>query len=239
MRRIPLVRRTLALFGLTMGACLVLDALEMPNLSGTWQLNKDASDDPQKVMSEARAAAPGGGPPGGGHGSGGHGGGGHGPGAGSPGGMGSPPGGRHGSGDEGASGPDPKTLAALETLKISHSEPMLSITDAAGRERVVYTDGRTTEQERSHGGTTKVEARWRDGRIEIISKPSSGPKVIEAFSITADGSQLTVTTKMEGERMGPVTIRRIYDAVKTPAPASKQDQPGGAEVTEAAAAGAR
>ncbi len=60
--------------------------------------------------------------------------------------------------------PDFEALSALETLKISHSEPMLSITDAAGRERVVYTDGRVIEMERSHGGKTKVEARWKDGR---------------------------------------------------------------------------
>ncbi len=249
MRRIPLDRRTLTLFGLAVGACLALRALEMPNLSGTWQFNKDASDDPQKVMKEARLAAPGGGPPAGGPGGGGPGGGGgRGPGAGGPG-MGPPPGGRHSTGDEGPPGPDPEMLAALETLKISHAEPVLSITDAAGRERVVYTDGRKTEQERSHGGTTKVEARWKDGRIEIVSKPETGPKVTEAFSITADGAHLTVTTKMEGGRTPAVTIRRIYDAVKQPTapekatpaagPAPKPDQPGGTSDDDSVSAGAR
>ncbi len=201
----------------------------MPNLSGTWQLDKDASDDPKKVMEEARAAAPGGGGAGGG---GGHGGG-HGHGGGGSGGMGGMgsaggSGGRHGSGSGSASGEegtlDFESLSALETLRISHAEPMLSITDAAGRERVVYTDGRVIELERSHGGKTRVEARWKDGRIEIVSKPETGPKVTEALSITADGSHLTLTTKMEGGRMGTVTIRRIYDVVKpsmTPAaPAS-------------------
>lgn len=217
----PLNPRTMALFGLAVGVSLALHALDMPNLSGTWQLNKDASDDPKKVMEEARAAAPGGGGPGGG---GGHGGGGSrgpgGGGSGAMGGMGSPggPGGRHGSGSGSASGeegtPDLEALSALETLRISHAEPMLSITDAAGRERVVYTDGRKIEMERSHGGKTRVEGRWKDGRIEIVSKPETGPKVTEALSITADGSHLTLTTKMEGGRMGTVTIRRIYDVVK-------------------------
>ena len=215
--------RVLALFGLALGASLALRALDMPNLSGTWQLDKDASDDPKKVMEEARAAAPGGGGPGGG---GGHGGGGHGHGgggSGTMGGMGSSggSGGRHGSGsgnggEPGAPGPDPEMLAALETLTISHAEPKLTIQDASGRERVVFTDGRVIEEERSHGGKTKVEAQWKDGHIQIVSKPETGAKVTEAFSITADGSHLTVTTKLEGGRAGTITIRRIYAAVKPP-----------------------
>jgi hypothetical protein len=228
----PANPRILALFGLAFGASLALRALDMPNLSGTWQLNKDASDDPKKVMEEARAAAPGGGGPGAGAGHGG--GGGRGPGgggSGAMGGMGSSggSGGRHGPGpgsgnEPGAPGPDTEMLAALETLTISHSEPKLAIKDASGRERVVFTDGRVIEEERSHGGKTKVEARWKDGRIEIVSKPETGPKVTEAYSITADGSHLTLTTKIEGGRAGTVTIRRIYDSVKlstTPAAPEK------------------
>jgi hypothetical protein len=220
--KIPRYRRTLTLFGLAVGASLALRALDMPNLSGTWQLNKDASDDPKKVMEEARASTPGGGGSGGGAGHGG--GGGHGHGGGGGGGMGGSgssggSGGRHGSGsagggEPGTPGPDPEILTALETLTIAHAEPKLTIKDASGRERVVYTDGRVVEEERSHGGKTKVEAQWKDGRIEIVSKPETGLKVTEAFSITADGSHLTLTTKMEGGRGGTVTIRRIYDVVK-------------------------
>jgi len=134
-----------ALFVVALGASLALRALDMPNLSGTWQLDKDASDDPKKVMEEARAAAPGGGSGAGGvHG----GGGGHGQGGGAMGGGGTAgvSGGRHGSGsgnggEPAAPGPDPETLAALETLTISHAEPQLTIRDASGRERVVLPTG--------------------------------------------------------------------------------------------------
>ena len=228
----PLTLRTLAFFGLAVGASLALRALDMPNLSGTWQLDRDASDDPKKVMEEARAAAPGGGGSGGG---GGHGGGhGHGGGGGSGGmgGMGSSggSGGRHGSGsgsgnEPGAPGPDPEMLAALETLTISHAEPKLTITDASGHERVVFTDGRPIEEERSHGGKIKVEAQWKDGHIEIVSKPETGAKVTESLSITADGSHLTVTTKLEGGRAGTIRIRRIYDAVKPPTTPAATEKP--------------
>jgi hypothetical protein len=184
---------------------VIAPAVEMPNLSGEWQLNKDQSDDPEKVMQEARSSGgSGGGFSGGGMGRGGgmrHGGGG---------GRG---GGRGDSGDA-SSGAPSGGFATLQTLQIRHDEPALSITDAAGRERVLTTDGRKTEEERSRGGTTAVTASWKDGHLEVVSKPEKGGKIVETYAISADRTQLTVTTKVDGSRGGSFTIRRVYDAVK-------------------------
>lgn len=184
-----------------------LAAVDLPNLSGAWQLNKDQSDDPQKVMQDARSSDGGGGR------SGGFSGGGMG------GGMGRHHGGggsRGGSGDSSSSGSGgfDERQAALETLQIDHKDPSLSITDAAGRARTLYTDGRKTEEEHSYGGTTAVTASWKDGHLEVVSKPESGAKITETYAVAADHSQLTVTTKVEGGRRGSYTIRRVYDAAK-------------------------
>jgi len=81
----------------------------------------------------------------------------------------------------------------------------------------VYTDGRKTEEEHSQGGTTKVQAQWKDGRVEIVSKPETGFKTIEDLSITADRSQLRMTVTLEGGR-SPVTLHLVYDAGKAGAP---------------------
>ena len=96
-----------------------------------------------------------------------------------------------------------------QILEINHEEPKLSVTDAAGRERIFYTDGRKVEEEHSYGGTTKVTARWKDGHVEVTSAPEKGPKVTETYAVTADHSQLTVTTIFQGGRRD-VTIRRVY-----------------------------
>ena len=150
---------------------------------------------------------------------------------------------RHSSGE--ARQDSGEGFASLQTLQIQHEEPMLSITDAAGRERVVYTDGRKTEA----GALARRNDRhdrpyWKDGHIQILSTPETGPKTTEIFAITADGSQLTVTTKMEGGRHGDVTIRRVYDAVKPgapkPAPAPPPGEPqGGGDDDESVSAGLR
>jgi hypothetical protein len=190
----------------------IAPAVEMPNLSGTWQLNKDASDDAQKAMKEAPAAESRGGGGGGGMGGGrgGHGGGGGG-------GMG---GGRrsHGAPGSQSSSGNGDWFGALDTLVIQHAEPSLTITDAAGRAHALYTDGRKTEEERSHAGTTAATASWKDGHIEVVSRPENGSKITETYSVTADRSQLTVVTRIEGARGPAFTIRRVYDAVSPGAP---------------------
>src|SRR5262245_28642476 len=143
--------RTRLVFVVSIAAAVssALAALDLPNLSGTWRLNQDASDDPAKVLSNSRPDSSGGGGGwggGGGHGGHGHGGGGR--------------GGNRSSGGEGSGG-RADFFEAVTSLKIEHQEPRLTITDAAGRERTIYTDGRRTEEEHSHGGTTAVTASWK------------------------------------------------------------------------------
>jgi hypothetical protein len=86
------------------------------------------------------------------------------------------------------------------------------------------------------GGTTVVHAAWKDGHVEIRSEPEHGPKLVQTYAISADATQLTVTTQIEGRR--PVTIRSVYDAVRAPSRDDASDDPSDVEVTPAGA-GAR
>src|SRR5262245_20793976 len=183
----------------------------LANLSGTWKLNKDLSDDPQQKMRDARNESGGGGS---------HSGGRHG-------GMGRGGGGRSGGSGSGedAQRPLEDMAAALQQLKIDHQDPALTIEDGLGRQHHLFTDGRKIEEERSYGGTTEIHAAWKDGRIVVTTRSEKGPKLTETYAVAADGSQLTVTSKVETRRGGSVEIRRVYDAVKplpatTPVPTS-------------------
>lgn len=124
-------------------------------------------------------------------------------------------GGRGGAPD----GPDPDLFEGFETLMIEHREPRLSITDAAGRTRVVFTDGRKVEEESSSGGKRKVRAVWKDGHVEISSNPAQGPKWVSALAVSADRSQLRLTTRIDGERGTVITIHLVYE------PASSKPRP--------------
>ena|SRR5215831_14697605 len=186
----------------------------LANLSGTWKLNTSLSDDPQQKMKDANESGGGGG---GGYGGGGGHRGGH------RGGM--------GRGGSGSSSDDTRSTAesynaAMQSLRIRHQDPELFIEDAAGHQHTLYTDGRKVEEERSFGGTTQLQAVWKDGHVVVTTQSEHGRKLTETYSITADGSQLTVTTKIDRQRGSAVEIRRVYDAVRpeaapTPAPSTE------------------
>jgi hypothetical protein len=178
---------------------LALPANLRGNLSGTWKLNRDLSDDPREKMREARESGGGGGARGGG-GFGGHRGGGRGGGF---------RGRRRDAEPEGGSGDVEDVTRAFETLSIVHRDPELRITDGIGREHVLSTDDRRIEEERS-AGTVKIRARWKDGHVVVTTTPEHGPTLTETYAVTADGSVLTVTTKVEG-RGRTFEFRRVYD----------------------------
>jgi hypothetical protein len=203
---------------LPLASSQVVGSGALANLSGTWRLNKDLSDDPQQKMKDARSESGGGG---------GHSGGRHG------GGMGRGSGGRSGGSGSGDEGPRPleDMATALQQLKIDHQDPALTIEDGLGRLHHLFTDGRKIEEERSYGGTTEIHAVWKDARIVVTTQSEKGPKTTETYAVAADGSQLTVTSKIEMRRGGSVEIRRVYDSVKplpaatpTPGPPSDDDE---------------
>jgi hypothetical protein len=180
----------------------------LASLSGTWKLNKDLSDDPQKKIKEDGDSHA----------------------AGGSGRWGGRRGGGIGRGGSGGPGPEEGQRfsleddnAAMKLLKIRHQEPELSIEDASGRQHTLYTDGRKVEEERSLGGTTAMRAQWKEGRIVVTTEPERGPKLTEIYAVAADGSQLTVTIRVEARARGrAVEFRRVYDAVRpspTPGPA--------------------
>jgi len=171
------------------------------DLSGTWKLDRERSDDPAQKLRE------GGGPSrrgsGGGGGSRGRRGGGS-------------FGGHHGrptdEGGENGRADFSEDPRAFDLLSIVHHDPALKITDGLGREHVLYTDGRKIEEERS-AGTMKIRAKWKDGRVVVATTPEHGAKITETYAVTADGSSLTVTTRVEGGGR-ELEFRRVYDAAK-------------------------
>jgi hypothetical protein len=182
------------------------EALKLPDYSGVWRINRELSDDPAQAMKDFRGSSSG--RSGGWHGHGG--------------GHGRRSGGDDSSAQDNQGGGERPALAALDTLAIRHKDPEFVIADGSGRERRLTTDGKATEEERSHGGTTKISASWKEGHLVVVSAPEQGPKWTETYSITADRTQLTVTTKIESSHGSAVTIRRVYDAMSAEQPAAPQ-----------------
>jgi hypothetical protein len=186
-------------------------------LVGRWKLNAALSEDPREKLQQAREQSSRGGGmgvPGGGHGGGwgdrggGAGWGGHGHGAGGP-------GGGYGSGAGQGSAPGTMTLLSATELTITNIEPEISIVEPEGMVRYLHPDNK--KYDTSNGG--EVKAAWKGDQLEVETKGERS-KVGETWSVSPETRQLTVELRLQFGGMAPVSVKRVYDPVKTDA-----DQP--------------
>lgn len=161
-----------------------------PKLAGHWQLNKDQSDDVRQKMQAARGDSGGG------------------QGEGSGGGRGQ--GGREGAGRAQRAG----MMDDLRTLAIEQTGSNVKITGKSGRVLAQYpsSDSSAEKNAAPEGeGQRTTTSQWQNGQLVAVTQ-SPRAKSTRAYSLSPDGKQLYVTTKMENERFKePVTYRLVYD----------------------------
>ena len=169
---------------------LVLALASMPVLadtpmdfSGEWTGSDNAADADHAAASDAASANS--------HGSGRHGG--HG-------GMGGMHGGRHGQGASNATGDSSheKTTPAnprlhAHTLVIRQSEVVFDV--AADGQRTPYRFDNRNNYGAAYGGT--VTLTWSAPEMVIETHPDSGGTIVEHFTLSADGKQLTLRTSTQ------------------------------------------
>jgi hypothetical protein len=205
------------------GATSALEA-ETPDLSGTWVLNVEESDDLQEEFRrwvQARgvggsAAGGAGGAPGTGAGDGGSGsydvaGGGGGRGMAAIGG--------------GLVGMMERFTQNSEKLTIEQSDPEVIITNAAGQANKVFTDGRVVESTGEDGGKTKVKTRWKKEKmiidIDFPSRPNPQggtltPSLTMTYSLDKNSRLHLASTVGIGATIPPLTVERVYDREQPP-----------------------
>ncbi len=184
-----------------------------PNLSGSWKLNRDESDDPRKKMQEARGGNEGGdrgGAPGGGR----RGGGGYPfpfPGSGG----GGPYGGRGGS--TGGRQPDedrqrvPDLFKPADSLTIAQKDAEGDLTDDQNRKRIFYTDGRQLRSSKDDK-YQEMAAQWQEGRLVSEENRPRGGKIRRSFELAPGGQQLYEIVRLDDSRSrSPVVIRYVYN----------------------------
>jgi len=153
-----------------------------PDLSGTWHLNKELSDDPKEKMLEAmqeEKKSKGGG-------------------MGRRGGRGSGEGrGRGGGGKSRGSGSNRDILkfALSETLILDHKEPLLVIKNDKQQKQRVYTDFRTQSVSANGSINQKIVTASWEGDILIIETVSdTGPNMEQHYQLNSELKQLSIMT---------------------------------------------
>jgi hypothetical protein len=102
---------------------------------------------------------------------------------------------------------------ASRQLTIVVHEDAVSITDAEGRVQSLKTDNKKIE-ERAENGLVKLsrKARWEGDVLVYETDVESGPTVVRRYELSPGGTQLQVSTAINGFRGGnPTKLVRMYD----------------------------
>ncbi len=169
------------------------------DLSGSWVLNVERSDDPQQMMQERLPFM-------------------------ADGGRRRPMGDRDGRGGVrgGASSRiDPQQMQqtmriatnAPRRIVVSQQDSTITIRDAGGRTLMMRTDWDKVRQEIPNGGQIDIRARWSGCELQIEREVHLGGKILQKYSLSSDKSQLHVETQLEMGRTGqPRVFHHVYDA---------------------------
>jgi hypothetical protein len=199
-------------FAITLAIIHTSNNKSVPNLAGTWQFNRDESDDPQSKMREAISrsdgpsgrSSPGGRlPEGGGF-------------------PGAPP---RGGGSEPENSPGAEEMEtvrtkmeermrAAEVLEIIQSDSELTVNET-GDDRLVHTETFYTDGRKSEQGKLETNAKWRGKKFVVETKLERGGKMTRTYELQSGGRELYVILKVENERMPqPLSIRSVYDKIQ-------------------------
>jgi hypothetical protein len=196
----------------TGGAFLAAAPPVHEGFGGIWVLNRDRGDAPG-TPNVPDARGEGSGRRGGGRGGGGRGGG-------RGGGFGGRGGGSEAAGQEEALARREAIMNYMRTsmeasrqLTIVVHENAVTITDAEGRVQSLKTDNKKIE-ERAGNGLVKLsrKARWEGDALVSEIDIEGGPAVVRRFELSPGGTQLEVSTTVNGFRGGnPTKLLRMYD----------------------------
>jgi hypothetical protein len=105
-----------------------------------------------------------------------------------------------------------------DKIQISQNDPEIIITLSETEQRLIYTDGRGATV--TTNGSTSNQARpyiaeWENNKQLVIeTSASSGIKTEEYFSLSQDGKQLHTKINIKLPILdAPITVNRIYDLI--------------------------
>lgn len=153
-----------------------------PDLSGTWILNFEESEDPRAQMQRDRPPPPGARP-------------------------GAPP----RVNPQGMRTPMRAILQGQLAFKLVQADSTVTFAAVEGTELVCYTDGRWEEQSVEGLGDVRVRARWKGKKLVLDRELEYDLKISQTYELASDGRQLYVKVKVSGGPR-TIEFRRVYDA---------------------------
>ena len=174
------------------------------NLSGTWVLNMELSDNPEQIAQQ-------GGRRGGGM-------------AGGRGGRSMGGGGRRG-GMRGGAPSQADQQRMMQTTRMATQPPRRMIVEqndstvtiqrGNGQAHVLKTNWEKVRQEMENGGHLDIRARWQGRELQVERDVHLGGKVTRVYSLSSDGERLIMETRLDmGGGRQPRVLHFVYDQAR-------------------------
>lgn len=103
-------------------------------------------------------------------------------------------------------------------LHIDQRSDQIEVSNDTDQGQTFYPDGKKHDDKDVDGKKITTRSSWEGDAFVAETKLSRSQKIAETYRLSSDGKQLYVTTRFEDSSLnGPVLIRRVYNAEKTPA----------------------
>jgi hypothetical protein len=94
-------------------------------------------------------------------------------------------------------------------FRIQEADSLLIFSDAQGRERAVFQDGREFIEPVEGLGNVTVTARWKGDKLVLERQLESGARITETYELKLDGRQLHIEITILTRRT--IEFLRVYD----------------------------
>jgi hypothetical protein len=97
-------------------------------------------------------------------------------------------------------------------MVITQDDSTMVLNDGVGIPRMLYLDGRKSEEIVPGGTAVEVSTRWKGGKLTVERKFPDGSSVREMMNIDKDSHRLIVEMKVASPSTGQtLEFRRVYD----------------------------
>jgi hypothetical protein len=176
---------------------------DKPNLAGAWKLNQDESDDPRQRMQQSSGNTGGTGGQRGGWGVGG------------PGGVGVYHGGGGGHGQRQGQDQGESMMDEYSLLTVEQTDTTVKVKNKSSQLLAQYPASNDTSHDKDAKNNS---SQWQSGQLVVVTQGKHGGKITRRYTLSADGDQLYVTTRIDRNNSDqPVMFRFVYDPVKNEA----------------------
>jgi len=101
-----------------------------------------------------------------------------------------------------------RTAGTPDTMTVTQTRSEIVVAETPGQTRELYPNGNTYKMDE---GATQIRTSWENGRLVVEKKNVRGWRLTETWELAPDRSRVTIHLHFEGGSRPKLTLTRVYD----------------------------